>query len=149
MTYKHKPLKPALDYDGKVLIGYKYQIEIQNKLLKKIKSSLPDHLSCHALFCVISGKKVLLYTDAAVWSSQIRFYHPIILQELSISHQGRVEELQIKIIPTSMKQEIREMKKFPSKESVECILSQAESQTDEKLKEALLRLGRTFKNLHN
>ena len=146
MTYK-KPLKPALDYDGKVLIGYKYQIDIQNKLLKKIKSSLPDHLSCHALFCVISGKKVLLYTDAAVWSSQLRFYHHTILQELSTSNQGRIEELQIKIIPTAMKQEERDMKKLPSKESVENILSLAETQTDEKLKEALLKLGKTFRKL--
>ena len=147
MAYKQKFLKSILDYDGKVLVGYKYQIEVQNKLLKKIKSTLPDHLSSHALYCVISGKKVLLYTDAAVWSSQLRFYHHIILQELSTSNPGKFEEFQIKIIPTTMKQEERDMKKLPSKESVENILSQAETQTDEKLKEALLKLGKTFKKL--
>ena len=149
MTFKKNHFKSALDYDGKVLVGYKYKIETQNKCLNKIKLSLPDHLSTHALFCVISGKKVLLYTDAAVWSSQLRFYHQTILQALSTSSPGKFEELQIKIIPMTMGQEERESIKIPSTENIDLLLNQAENQTDEKLKMALLKLGSTLKNFHN
>ncbi|MFW5444411.1 MAG: DciA family protein [Methylococcaceae bacterium] len=139
----------ALSYEGKVLAGYKNQIETQQALLKTIKLVLPKNLSSHALYCVVSGKKVSLYTDSAVWSSQLRFYHQTILHALTASNQGNFNLLKIKIIPktTEQEQKPKSSKKLPSSENIDFILDQAENQTDDKLKAALLKLGQTFKKL--
>ncbi len=138
---------PALGFEGKILAAYKYQIEIQKVLLKTIKSSLPENLSKHALYCVLSGKKVSLYTDSAVWSSQLRFYHQSILQSLLNSERGTIEVLQIKIIPKTIEQQQRKTMNIPSTENIDFILQQAANQTDEKLKTALMKLGKTFTKL--
>jgi hypothetical protein len=147
MTYKKDFFKSASSYEGKIISRYKGQIEIQNKILKIIASSLPEHLSSRALFCVISGKKIILYTDSATWSSQLRFYTKKILQAVQISEGGNYEVVQIKIIPKIMESEVQNSIKLPSVENINFILNQAENQTDEKLKKALLKLGTTFNKL--
>lgn len=146
MAYKKSSFKSTLGFEGTILTLYKYQIETQAKLLKKIKTALPDHLSSHALYCVLNNKKLSLYTDSAIWSSQLRFYHQTILQSLLTSHSGVIETLQIKIIPKKTEQapEQKQEKKLPSSENIDFILEQAEHQGDEKLKKALLNLGKTF-----
>lgn len=145
MTYKNSRFKTILAYEAKVLTAYKYQLELQNELLKKIKSVLPDNLSAHALYCVISEKKILLYTDAAVWSSQLRFYHQIMLKALVSSDWSSITILQVKIIPKSIQQETNKLLKLPSAKSIDLILEQAENQPNEILKSALLKLGKTIK----
>ena len=80
MAYRKNCFKSALAYEGKILSAYKYQIDLHNRLLRIIKSALPEHLSSRVLSCVVSGKKASLYTDSAIWSSQLRFYHQSILQ---------------------------------------------------------------------
>ena len=147
MPAKNNFFKSALGYEGKIFATYKYQLEIQNELLNAVKSALPSHLSSHALYCVASGKKVIIYTDSANWSSQLRFYHQDILKALPASNNRIFETLQIKIIPQTVEREKKKTLSSPSAENIELILSQAEQQTDGKLKEALLKLGRTFKKL--
>ena len=147
MSAKNSFFKSALGYEGKIFATYKYQLEIQNELLKTVKSALPSHLSSHALYCVASGKKIIIYTDSASWSSQLRFYHHDILQALSTPNNRLFEALQIKIIPQTIERKQEKELNPPSPENIELILSQADHQTDEKLKAALLRLGRTFKKL--
>ena len=147
MPAKNNFFKSALGYEGKIFATYKYQLEIQNELLNAVKSTLPSHLSSHALYCVASGKKVIIYTDSANWSSQLRFYHQGILQALSASSSRPFEALQIKIIPQTVERKQNKTLSPPSTENIELILNQAEHQTDGKLKEALLKLGRTFKKL--
>jgi len=146
MAYKKSSFKPSLGFEGKLLTLYKYQIETQAKLLIKIKAALPDHLSNHALYCVLSNKKLSLYTDSAIWSSQLRFYHQTILRSLLVSYSGTIETLQIKIIPQKTEQVAKQKqeKQLPSSENIEFILEQAGHQSDEKLKKALLNLGKTF-----
>lgn len=148
MSNKYTTFKSALGYEGKVFALYKYQIETQTKLLQKIKSILPEHLSEHIHYCVLNNKKLSLYTDSAIWSSQLRFYHQTILQALLSTHSGVIETLQIKIIPQTVKQENpaeKQSKVLPSAENIDFILQQAEQQEDDTLKSALLKLGRTFK----
>jgi len=147
MTFKNNNFKSVSSYEGKVISDYKGQIEFQNKLLKTIIAALPEHLSSHALFCVISGNKIVIYTDTASWSSQLRFYSKTLLQAILVSNLGDFEKLQIKIIPKIMQAERQNAIKLPSMENIDFILNQAENQTDEKLKKALLKLGTTFNKL--
>jgi len=146
MAYKKSTFKSSLGFEGKILTLYKYQIETQAKLLIKIKTALPEHLSSHALYCVLSNKKLSLYTDSAIWSSQLRFYHQTILQSLLNSYSGVIETLQIKIIPQKVEKTKKQEqeKKLPSSENIDFILEQASHQSDEKLKKALLNLGQSF-----
>jgi len=145
MAYKNS-FKSPHSFEGKIFTLYKYQIEVQTKLLAKIKQTLPEHLSAHAHYCVLNNKKLSLYTDSAIWSSQLRFYHQTILQSLLSSHSGVIETLQIKIIPPILdpvppkKQE----KKIPSIENINFILEQAEHQNDENLKKSLFKLAKSF-----
>lgn len=145
MNNKKSYFKSALNYEGKILSGYRYQIEVQNELLKKIRSTLPIELASHALYCVVSDKKILLYTDSATWSSQLRFYHKAIVQGLSSSDKHTFESVQIKIIPRFDAKKENSSKKIPSIDNIKQILLQAENQTDEKLKLALKKLGKTLK----
>jgi len=148
MPVKNSFFKPLLGYKGKIFATYRYQLELQNELLNIVKSALPSHLSSHALYCVASGKKIIIYTDSATWSSQLRFYQQGILQALSVSNNPIFEALQIKIIPQkTIEQKQKKPLRTPSPENIDLILSQAEHQADEKLKAALLKLGKTFKKL--
>ncbi|MCK5120840.1 MAG: DUF721 domain-containing protein [Methylococcales bacterium] len=149
MSYRNHFFKAALNYKGSVLANYRLQIERQNRLLNTIKSALPDRLSSHALSCVVSEKKVSLYTDSAIWSSQLRFYHQTMLQALHSSNQGHFESIQIKVMPKAIEIERKndQLKIIPSTESIDNILDQAENQPDEELKNALLRLGNAFKKI--
>ncbi len=149
MTKKQRFFKSALSYEGKVLAGYKYQIDVQNILLNKIRLVLPEHLAPHALHCVISEKKLIIYTDSAAWSSQLRFFHQRILQSLSASKQSHIELVQIKVLPIVTEQKNRSSKIIPSADKIDQILSDADNQTDEKLKQALMKLGKTFQKLSN
>lgn len=147
MVNKNSFFKAALSYDKKIISSYKYQIDLQSKLLQKIKLKIPQELSSHLLYCVISDKKVSLYTDSAVWSSQLRFYHQIALQAAQDSNLGSFETLQVKIIP-KVKEKVDKIKitKLPSNKNIASILSQAENLTDLKLKNALVKLGETLQN---
>jgi hypothetical protein len=147
MTNRNNFFKSASTYEGKIISRYKGQIEIQNKLLKTMSSALPAHLSDHALFCTISGKKIILYTDSATWSSQLRFYTKNLLQAILVSNRGNFEDIKIKIIPKIKEKEKQKPIKLPSSKNIDFIFNQAESQTDEKLKKALLNLGTTFSKL--
>lgn len=146
MAYKKSFFKPVLNYDQKIIANYQYQIDIQSKLLQKVKSILPNHLSIHVLYCVASEKKLSLYTDSAVWSSQLRFYHRTILQTLSEDSLGYFETVQFKIIPQTIEIEKKKKKNFPSIENIDCIINSAEEQDDKNLKNALNKLGNTLKN---
>lgn len=145
MSNKYIFFKTALSYQGKIFAHYKQQISLHNRLLTEIQACLPTRLTKHALSCVISENKVLIYTDSAIWSSQLRFYHQTILQTLSSSRLGSFNSLQIKIIPPTAKREIKNSKNQPSQDSINLILDQAEGQSDENLKNALLKLGQTLK----
>ena len=144
MAYNKFFFKPALGYKGKVFAFYKSQIEIQRYLLNTIRSALPDSLSSHALFCVASEEKLLLYTDSAIWSSQLRFHQQAILQAILTKNQGDFISIKIKIIPKVIKPKQITEKKLPSTETIDLILAQADSQTDDLLKKSLFKLGQTF-----
>jgi hypothetical protein len=68
------------------------------------------------------------------------------LQALLSTHEGVIETLQIKVIPPSIEKEPtqKQTKNIPSTENIDFILDQAEHQSNEKLKNALLKLGKTF-----
>lgn len=138
--------KPANRYQNSVMDFYHKKIHEQQQLLQKIHTTLPKHLAEHVLHCVISGKKILIYTDATVWSSQLRFYQTTILNGLSQT-QFKVELLQVRLIPQTIQQKKQREPLVPSKENIHHIRHNANQVTDEKLQKALLNLSQTLEKL--
>ena len=149
MPNHHKPFKTPLTYPGKLLNIYRQKIHQQQQILNLIKSVLPDDIAIHALHCVISSHKLLVYTDSANWSSQLRFYHSVMLNKIVGSGWKQVQLLQIRIIPEQVKSSLRQTAIIPSKKNIEFIRHQAQSQTDVKLNGALLKLCDTLDKLSN
>lgn len=145
MSFKKSDFRSALSYDQKIITGYKYQIAKQAKVLRSIQRALPDEISPHILYCTISGKKISLYADSPVWTSQLRFYKQAILKAATDSKQGSFDTFQAKIIPKVREVVIEKKTVTPSEESIDLLLSQAEHQTNDELKSALLNLGSTLK----
>lgn len=138
--------KSALDYEGKILRYYKYQQHAQNEVLTAVKAALPKQLASHALFCVVAEQKILLYTDSANWSSQLRFYRQQILQQLNTSRLGNFELLQIKIIPATIERQAKPAH-IPSAKNISLLAEQAKSQPDAVLKKALAKLACTLRKM--
>jgi hypothetical protein len=136
---------PVQKYKDKILTSYLYRMSIHSELLKTIKSVLPAPLSSHAIHCITSDRKVILFTDSAIWSSQLRFHHQAILRAILKAKQGDFEMMKIKIIPETIQSNKVVTSIVPSTENIESIISQAKNQNDEELKDALLKLGKTLK----
>jgi hypothetical protein len=86
--------KSVSDFHNHTLDKLVTQMDQQKDLLSVVKSVLPETLSEHTLHCVIHDATLLIYTDAAVWSSQLRFYQAGILAVL----ENRVKRIQIRLI---------------------------------------------------
>ena len=71
--------KPVSEFHNRAIDKLVTQIDQQKDLLSVVKSVLPENLAQHTLHCVIHDATLLIYTDAAVWSSQLRFYQAAIL----------------------------------------------------------------------
>ena len=147
MSYYTHFFKASLNQKSTLLARYKYQITKQNQILNIIKKGLPKNLSTHTIACAISNNKLSLYTDSAAWASQLRFYHQAILQNLAKAKQVHIISLQIKVIPPALENKTKNKpkKNLPSVKNINDIFEVADAQPEGDLKNALLRLGKRFK----
>ena len=89
--------KPVLEFHNRAIDKLVTQIEQQKDLLSIVKSALPENLASHTLHCVIHDTTLLIYADAAVWSSQLRFYQTVILEKISTVVESPVKRIQIRL----------------------------------------------------
>lgn len=90
--------KPALEFHNQTLDKLVARVEQQQDLLSVVKSVLPENLAEHTLHCVIHDETLVVYTDAAVWSSQLRFYQTALLKISSSFVQVPVQRIQIRLM---------------------------------------------------
>ncbi len=147
MPGHHQPFKPVLYPAGKLLNAYQQKINQQQQILGILKSVLPDDIAIHALYCVISGHKLLVYTDSSSWSSQLRFYHLVMLNKVVESGWKQIQLLQIRIIPEQIKPSLQHSANIPSKKNIQFIRQQIQSPVTDKLNNALLKLCDTLDRL--
>lgn len=93
--------KSALDFHNRTLDKLVTQIDQQKDLLSIVKSVLPENLAAHTLHCVIHDATLLIYTDAAVWSSQLRFYQTAVLETVTQHVQQSVQRVQVRLFRSS------------------------------------------------
>jgi hypothetical protein len=89
--------KSVLEFHNQTIDKLVSEIEQQKNLLLIVKSALPENLVEHTLHCVIHGATLFVYTDAAVWSSQLRFYQNAMLIAVSSQIQTSVTHVQIRL----------------------------------------------------
>ncbi len=150
MSKNYSSFKPMLTSANRVLGPFANQLEKQAQLLALVKSVLPSDLVNYAQYCVISDQKVLIYTDSAVWASQLRFYTRAMF-ELIKSHSASVryiEQVQIRILPSMPDQASSPNKAIvPSAKTTSEIRKDILGDSEDPLYQALSRLCSTLENL--
>lgn len=141
--------KLAQSFQNRPLDALQSRLNQQQSLLRGIRSELPPSLANHVLHCVVNEKKLLLYTDSAVWASQLRFLKQEILQAASKVQQAPLEKLHIRILADQINESPRTGRKanLPSEEKIAMIREQANNTQDSQLEQALQRLSTTLARL--
>lgn len=147
------------------------KLEEHRCALRITKRVLPAFLSEQCLDCVTRANKVILFTGSAAWASQLRFYGPAVLNALNAVYGERFESLQTHIYmpreavatnPPGADLDVRRaapeggapgmaclkpdrQPRIPSSEAIAQINQNALYSHDGRLKQSLLRLGRTLK----
>jgi len=149
MPQKPPSFKVSLSFQNRTTAYFYSQIEQQQRILQRIQAVLPEVLAKQARHCLIRDKKLLIYTDSAVWASQLRFYKSVILAAIMPLTRTPVEILQIKIIAaqTGIILGTRRKAKIPSVEKIEYIRSHSLAFSDNQLQLALLKLSSTLERL--
>ncbi len=139
---KKSVFKSALDFDVRQLAVCLETIAEQKALLGVVRTALPFEIADHVQHCVSSGKRLLIYTEAASWASQIRFYHANILNKIAESGQKNIISLQVRIVPQLSQQASPRTARLPSKENIEMLRNQLkDDENGDVLKQALSRLA--------
>lgn len=141
--------KLAQSFQNRPLDALQSRLNQQQSLLRGIRSELPLSLANHVLHCVVNEKKLLLYTDSAVWASQLRFLKQEILQAAGKVQQEPLDKLHIRILADQINESPRTGRKanFPSEEKIALIRDQANNIQDSELGQALQRLSTTLAKL--
>ncbi|MGZ8189694.1 MAG: DciA family protein [Methylococcaceae bacterium] len=147
MNQRTASFKASLSFNNRTIAYFCSQIEQQKKILKRIQAVLPAALAKQTRHCLIKDKKLLIYTDSAIWASQLRFYNKIILASIASLTKEPVEIMQIRImtIQTGLSRPSESRSNIPSAETIEIIRNQSLSVSDHQLKAALLKLSATLK----
>lgn len=146
MPPQDSPFKLANTCQNQIMTIYQARIRQQNQFLNLIKATLAVPLAEHLLYCVMSGKKCLLYTDTEEWAVQLRHHLPIILHTVQASSLAAIDFVQVRLISQPPPQMTRNLK-LPSKQNIELIRDNLQSIKDDELKSALLRLSQTLDRL--
>lgn len=142
-----KTCKTPLSYQNQTMAYFHGQIGQQKRLLQAIQKLLPFDLAGHVHCCLIKGNKLLVYTDSAVWASQLRFYHTVMLAStapLAATVQIKVMTEQVGFVAHSERKA-----RLPCAEKIEMIQKDSLNITDEPLQSALLKLSATLERLSN
>lgn len=146
MNHSKKPVfKSAMDFNGRPLAICLEKIAEQKQLLNRVQNSLPADIAEHAIHCVLSNTRLLVYTDSAVWASQIRFFNQEIVNNLQANGWQNIRGVQVKLILSAKHGTSKRIVYLPSAETVNGILGQVDDNSDDVLELALAKLGRTLK----
>ncbi len=149
MAEKLQLFRKSLAFPNRTMVYLHSQIEQQQRILKQLKAALPDDLAKHTKHCLIKDHKLLVYTDSAIWASQLRFYNTAILTTIQTLVKSPIDNLHIKIISrtTGLIETTQRKANLPSLEGIDLIRKHSLSITDDKLSLALLKLSTTLKRL--
>lgn len=141
--------KQPLVHTNKAIAALLAQVERHNRLLRLAKAALPQALSKQIVQCVVSGNKLLIYTPAASWASQIRFYKSAILKAIASETHQSIEMLQVRICAPILQKHEKPgyQAKVPKLETIKALRELIVEDADDALNKALLKLSATLERL--
>ncbi len=92
--------KPVLDFHNQTIDKLTTRIAQQKDLLSVVRDVLPTNLAEHTLHCVVHDTTLLIYTDAAIWSSQLRFHSTTILAIIAPLVSQTIKRVEIRLSRT-------------------------------------------------
>jgi hypothetical protein len=142
-----------LAYQNRMFGYYLGQIEQQRRLLQHVRQSLPENLAKHVCHCLASNNTLLVYTDSAIWASQLRFYNQTLLAAMlsaAAPPTPAVQKVNIKVMTettgaTSQQGGKKPQVNIPSADTIDLMQKQSASISDPTLQQALQRLNATLK----
>ena len=145
MTHSKKTLfKSALDFDGRPMAMCLEKLAEQKRFLRVVQTTLPEQIAEHAMHCVISDTRLIIYTDSAVWASQIRFFQEVILNKIQGAGQRKITNMQIKVLPPVGPLNRARGVRVPASETVQALLGQVNDKSSDALDIALSKLAKTL-----
>jgi len=125
------------------------KINHHQRLLKIIRTSVPEYLSVHIRDCVLNQHHLILYASSAVWASQLRFLSPHIKNIINSQGNEKIQKIQIKAMMEDwVDTRPKEAKELPSSKNIEAMRAEANASPDSRLKRALISLSQTLEQQH-
>ena len=141
---KKTVFQSAVDFKGGSLAMCLEKIAEHRELLHIVRAAIPPRIAEHANYCMPSGSLLLVYTDSAVWASQIRFFNVAILNKLQESGQQKITQVRVKVLAPVAEQMPRRAVQLPSQATVGAMLAQVDETTADVLGAALSRLAKAL-----
>lgn len=144
---KKYQFRSALDFtrtpvgSGRPLAICLEKIAHQQQLLQSVRQALPIHMAEHALHCVLSDARLLIYTNSAVWASQIRFYQEDILNKLQAAAQLKISRIQVKVMQEFVELRSNRPTRLPSPSTAYAMLKQIDENSQDELDLAMGNLA--------
>lgn len=126
-------------------------LALHQRVLKVVKSALPEFLARHCLDCVVKPDRLILYTDTPLFTTQLRFYIPRLQQDLEAAHQLKFADIQVKnLLDSAHRAPPTRRWTLPSTDVVQLLRDHAAMEPDSELSVALNRLASSLadKNRH-
>ena len=115
----------------------------QQVLLRQVRSQLPAPLNEHCVAAVIKARRLLIYTDASIWASRLRFSSRDLLRQLA-GNGINLEKITVRVMLS--KSPPKHAKSHPARqlstENADMIRQTADGISDPALRAALRRLGK-------
>ena len=147
MPPKQHSFRSILNYPQQLFVIYQQKINLHTQLLALIKSALPAPLAKHACYCVQNGTKLVVFTDAASWSSQLRFFQQPILAKMHAHGHKELTTMNIKVIPQTSFIGLSSKAIIPCRANIQQLGHLAKQQEDHDLRKALSKLTETLHRL--
>jgi hypothetical protein len=147
MSEQKSPLRAVYSCQDGVMKFYQHAIKQQTALLARIKAILPPSLAEHALSCMISDRKLLLFTSAEQWQPLLNFYQPTILDLVCEITLAKIDAMEVRVLAQFPGHQTIRKIEVPSKSNIDLIRHTVDTIEDDDLKQALLRLSQTLGRL--
>lgn len=140
----------AQTFQNRSLAAVQGRLGQQQALLQRIRNKLPPELAHHVLHCIADRNQLVLYTDSAVWASQLRFYQQEVL-EAAAAAEHPCAKMQVRMLTELPEASPRPTDKaqLPSAETIAMLQKSADELGDSQLQQALRRLNATLAKLKN
>ena len=118
----------------------------QELLLRQIRESLPNSLANHCLHCFSKNDTLTIQVGTAAQATLLRFQTSGLAEKIARLGGPLFREIRIRTLPAATDVSRAKSRRAlrPSAETTRLLIASAESNEDEEIRSALMRLGQTL-----